>query len=76
MEEELRKKPTTVIDSDGDTPSVVREKTTKKLSANELHRMFFNGRTKIETQQDLDAALEQLRTNLLRELKDHILEIE
>ncbi|ALF10804.1 BREX system P-loop protein BrxC [Parageobacillus thermoglucosidasius] len=76
MEEELRKKPPTVVDSDRDTPSVVREKTTKKLSANELHRMFFNGRTKIETQQDLDAALEQLRTNLLRELKDHILEIE
>ena len=78
MEEELRKPPV-IIGPDPDDPPVVvvvREKKTKVIKANDLHRLFFNGRNKIETQQDLDAALHQLRSALLKELKDHTLEIE
>jgi antitoxin component HigA of HigAB toxin-antitoxin module len=74
LEVEYRK-PT--IDNPSDKPTtVIREKQSKKLNANELYRLFFNGRKKIETQQDLDHALQELRKALLRELKDYTLEIE
>ncbi|MEJ9280658.1 BREX system P-loop protein BrxC [Ureibacillus thermosphaericus] len=74
LEVEYRKPP---IDNPSDEPTtVIREKQSKKLNANELYRLFFNGRKKIETQQDLDHALQELRKALLRELKDYTLEIE
>lgn len=60
-----------------DRPSaIVPEKKPKVIKSNDLYQMFFNGRRKIETQQDLDNAIEQLRVALLRELKDHTLEID
>ena len=77
LEEELRKPP--VVDPDDnsdDTPVVIREKKSKRIGSNELYHLFFNGRSKIETQQDLDDALNQLRSALLKELKDHTLEID
>lgn len=74
LEVEYRKPP---IDNPSDEPTtVIREKQSKKLNANELYHLFFNGRKKIETQQDLDHALQELRKALLRELKDYTLEIE
>ncbi|MED4182083.1 BREX system P-loop protein BrxC [Priestia megaterium] len=75
MEEELRKPPVTV-DPDPDTPTIIREKKSKVIKSNDFYRLFFNGRNKIETQQDLDEALNQLRSALLKELKDHTLEID
>ncbi|MDQ0156523.1 BREX system P-loop protein BrxC [Robertmurraya andreesenii] len=77
LEEELRKPPVVDPDDSDDTPPVViREKKSKRIGSNELYRLFFNGRNKIETQQDLDEALNQLRSALLKELKDHTLEID
>lgn len=75
LEVEYRNKPTDQP-SDDETVNVIREKQSKKLHQTDLYRLFFNGRTKIETQQDLDQALQELRKSLLRELKDHTLEIE
>ncbi|MBT2687281.1 BREX system P-loop protein BrxC [Bacillus sp. ISL-47] len=75
LEEELRKPPVVEPD-DKKIPVVIREKKSKRLSSNEIYRIFFNGRNKIETQQDLDEALNQLRSALLKELKDHTLEID
>jgi hypothetical protein len=75
LEEELRKPP--VIGPGPDVPPVViREKKPKVIKANDLQRLFFNGRNKIETKQDLDDAINQLRSALLKELKDHTLEID
>ncbi len=75
LEEELRKPPIIGPDPD-DPPVIIREKKSKRIGSNELYRLFFNGRIKIETQQDLDDALYQLRSALLKELKDHTLEID
>jgi len=53
---------------------VVHEKGTKVISSRELKTMLT--RTSIETQSDLDAVLTELRTQLIKELKDNILKIE
>jgi len=53
---------------------VVREKGTKVISSRELKTMLT--RTSIETQSDLDAVLAELRTQLVKELKDNVLKIE
>ncbi|MCM3595648.1 BREX system P-loop protein BrxC [Metabacillus idriensis] len=76
LEEDLRKPPV-IIGPDHDDPHiVVRVKKSKVIKANDLHSLFFKCRNKIETQQDLDDAINQLRSALLKELKDHTLEIE
>lgn len=79
LEEEWRKPPAPVIghNTDPDVPPVViREKMPKVIKASDLQRLLFNGRIRIETKQDLDDAVNQLRSALLKELKDHILEID
>ncbi|MBM7583925.1 hypothetical protein JOC86_000462 [Bacillus pakistanensis] len=76
LEEEFRKPPVVDPDKGDDAPIVIREKKSKRIASNELYHLFFNGRSKIETQQDLDDALNQLRSALLKELKDHTLEID
>lgn len=53
---------------------VVREKGTKVISSSELKNMISH--TNIETQSDLDVVLAELRTQLLKELKENTLKIE
>ncbi|MEH6954444.1 BREX system P-loop protein BrxC, partial [Neobacillus drentensis] len=76
LEEDLRKQPVIISPDRDEPPVVIREKKSKVIKSNDLYHLFFNGRNKIETQQDLDDALHQLRSALLKELKDHTLEID
>ena len=73
-EEELHRQ-AQITSSTPDTPTiVVREKGTKVISSSELKTMIKH--TNIETQSDLDAVLAELRTQLLKELKENTLKIE
>lgn len=73
-EEELHRQ-AQITPSTPDTPTiVVREKGNKIISSSELKKMITH--TNIETQSDLDAVLAELRTQLLKELKENTLKIE
>ena len=73
-EEELHRQ-AQITPSTPDTPTiVVREKGMKVISSSELKMMIKH--TNIETQSDLDAVLAELRTQLLKELKENTLKIE
>lgn len=55
-------------------PPVVREKGTKVISSQALHRMLV--KTEIQTQSELDDVLAELKQQLLKELKDNTLKFE
>lgn len=76
FEEELRRKPPVSLGTDSNVTVTPPVKKVKVIKANELSRMFSSGSDKIETQQDLDNAINQLRAALLGELKEHTLKIE
>jgi len=78
LEEELRKKAAKEREEeegyDEEQTPVVREKPTKSISPSMLAQIFFQGIEKIETQNDLDKAINRLKETLLKELKGHVLE--
>lgn len=80
MEEKLRKQVVNVQPKDEGTtvqptqpspPTMVREKQEKVISPAVLSNIFFKQKAMIETQNDLDNAIQTLRQELLKELKDH-----
>lgn len=73
-EEELHRQAQTVPTTPDKPTTIVREKGTKVISSCELKTMITQ--TNIETQSDLDAVLAELRTQLLKELKENTLKIE
>ncbi|MCM3032231.1 BREX system P-loop protein BrxC [Niallia sp. MER 6] len=81
IQEEAKRKEKELLQLKPPTPpttdpsvTVVREKGTKVISSRELKSMISH--TSIETQSDLDAVLAELRTQLLKELKENTLKIE
>lgn len=74
LEEEIRKKATEEkASSTKSNPFIIREKAVKRITPSSLHQIFFANVDKIETQNDLDRAMNHLKGTLLRELRNHVL---
>lgn len=73
-EEELHRQSQITPPTPETSATLVREKGKKVISSHELKMMI--KQTNIETQSDLDAVLAELRTQLLKELKENSLKIE